>query len=38
MTQKVGIIGGSGIYQIAGLEDAAWVQVQTPWGRRRMTS
>ncbi|HBU15515.1 MAG: methylthioadenosine phosphorylase [Rhodobacteraceae bacterium GWE1_64_9] len=30
--QKIGIIGGSGIYQIAGLEDAAWVQVQTPWG------
>ena len=29
---KLGIIGGSGLYQIAGLENPAWVQVQTPWG------
>ncbi len=29
----LGIIGGSGIYQIAGLEGASWVAVDTPWGR-----
>lgn len=29
---KVAIIGGSGLYQIDGLEAAEWVQVQTPWG------
>ncbi len=29
---KIGIIGGSGIYQIDGLEDAAWTQVESPWG------
>ncbi|MEZ5732986.1 MAG: S-methyl-5'-thioadenosine phosphorylase [Paracoccaceae bacterium] len=28
----IGIIGGSGIYQIAGLEDARWQTVDTPWG------
>lgn len=33
MTQtKIGIIGGSGIYDIDGLEDATWVEVDTPWG------
>jgi 5'-methylthioadenosine phosphorylase len=29
---KIGIIGGSGIYQIDGLEDATWTQVESPWG------
>ncbi|MEM9248062.1 MAG: S-methyl-5'-thioadenosine phosphorylase [Pseudomonadota bacterium] len=29
---KIGIIGGSGIYEIDGLEDAAWRTVETPWG------
>ena len=29
---KIGIIGGSGVYDIDGLEDAAWVTVETPWG------
>ncbi len=29
---RIGIIGGSGIYDIDGLEDAAWQQVETPWG------
>ncbi len=29
---KIGIIGGSGIYEIAGLEDARWVAVDSPWG------
>jgi 5'-methylthioadenosine phosphorylase len=29
---RIGIIGGSGIYEIDGLEDASWQQVETPWG------
>ena len=29
---RIGVIGGSGIYDIDGLEDAAWTQVETPWG------
>ncbi|TDE35609.1 S-methyl-5'-thioadenosine phosphorylase [Antarcticimicrobium sediminis] len=29
---KIGIIGGSGIYEIEGLEDARWVTVDSPWG------
>ena len=29
---KLGIIGGSGIYQMAGLENATWETVETPWG------
>ena len=29
---KLGIIGGSGIYQMAGLENAAWKTVESPWG------
>jgi 5'-methylthioadenosine phosphorylase len=28
----LGIIGGSGIYQVEGLENAAWREVSTPWG------
>jgi 5'-methylthioadenosine phosphorylase len=28
----LGIIGGSGVYDIAGLEDAHWRDVETPWG------
>ncbi len=28
----IGIIGGSGLYEIDGLEDAKWVTVDTPWG------
>lgn len=28
----IGIIGGSGVYQIDGLEGASWVGVKTPWG------
>jgi 5'-methylthioadenosine phosphorylase len=28
----IGVIGGSGIYDIEGLEDKAWRQVETPWG------
>ena len=29
----IGVIGGSGIYQIDGLEDEKWVTVQSPWGK-----
>ncbi len=28
----LGVIGGSGLYEIDGLEDRRWVQVATPWG------
>ncbi|WP_127114145.1 S-methyl-5'-thioadenosine phosphorylase [Shimia sediminis] len=28
----IAVIGGSGIYEIDGLEDAAWGAVDTPWG------
>lgn len=32
METMIGVIGGSGVYDIAGLEDARWVSVDTPWG------
>ncbi|MDW4499457.1 S-methyl-5'-thioadenosine phosphorylase [Sulfitobacter sp. D35] len=33
MTQTmIGVIGGSGLYEIEGLEGAAWKTVETPWG------
>lgn len=28
----LGVIGGSGLYEIDGLEDRRWVSVGTPWG------
>ena len=28
----IGIVGGSGIYQIDGLADATWQKIPTPWG------
>ncbi|WP_407050183.1 S-methyl-5'-thioadenosine phosphorylase [Methyloraptor flagellatus] len=28
----VGIIGGSGLYDLPGLHDARWVRQETPWG------
>ena len=28
----IGIIGGSGLYEIEALEDAQWIRVDTPWG------
>ena len=31
-TPVIGIIGGSGLYDIDGLEDKVWRQVATPWG------
>ena len=32
MTTMIGVIGGSGLYEIDGLEDAAWQSVESPWG------
>ncbi|AXI41621.1 S-methyl-5'-thioadenosine phosphorylase [Sulfitobacter sp. SK011] len=33
MTQtKIAVIGGSGIYDIDGLEGADWITVESPWG------
>ena len=33
MTQTmIGIIGGSGLYEIDGLEEPRWQSVKTPWG------
>ncbi len=32
MQTMIGIIGGSGVYDIEGLEDATWQTVETPWG------
>ncbi len=29
---KLGIIGGSGLYDIEGLENASWNKIDTPWG------
>lgn len=29
----IGIIGGSGLYAIEGLEDEQWISVDTPWGK-----
>ena len=28
----LGVIGGSGLYEVDGLEDKRWVKVETPWG------
>ena len=32
MGRVIGVIGGSGIYEIAGLEGAEWRQIDSPWG------
>ncbi len=29
----IGVIGGSGLYEIDGLERAEWVEVESPWGK-----
>ena len=34
MSKRVlGVIGGSGVYDIDGLEKADWLEVETPWGQ-----
>jgi len=30
---KIGVIGGSGLYAVDALENAHWVEIQTPWGQ-----
>ena len=32
MRTMLGVIGGSGVYQIDGLVGASWIKVPTPWG------
>ena len=32
ITPVIGLIGGSGLYDIPGLEDRAWKRVESPWG------
>ena len=32
VTPVIGLIGGSGLYDIDGLEDREWRKVETPWG------
>ena len=32
MQTKLGVIGGSGVYEIDGLENPEWVTVASPWG------
>ena len=29
---KLGIIGGSGLYEIEGIKNPKWKKVKTPWG------
>ncbi|HAU22350.1 MAG TPA: S-methyl-5'-thioadenosine phosphorylase [Erythrobacter sp.] len=29
----IGIIGGSGLYAMEGLEDAQWIAIESPWGK-----
>lgn len=33
MTERLGIIGGSGFYEMEGLEGKKWVKVETPFGK-----
>ncbi|WP_343079765.1 S-methyl-5'-thioadenosine phosphorylase [Ostreiculturibacter nitratireducens] len=33
METVIGVIGGSGVYDIEGLEDARWQAVEGPWGK-----
>ena len=32
MKTMIGVIGGSGLYEIDGLENASWQTVESPWG------
>ncbi len=33
MQTMIGVIGGSGIYEIDGLANARWITVESPWGK-----
>jgi 5'-methylthioadenosine phosphorylase len=30
--RRIGVLGGSGLYELEGLADTRWVKVETPWG------
>ena len=32
MTWTIGVLGGSGLYDIGGLENARWEEITSPWG------
>jgi len=32
-TWTLGILGGSGLYDIEGLKNAEWIEIDTPWGK-----
>ncbi len=32
LPSRLGILGGSGLYELAGLSQQRWVRVETPWG------
>ena len=32
MNTMIGVIGGSGLYEIDGLQGASWKSVESPWG------
>ncbi|SHJ14238.1 S-methyl-5'-thioadenosine phosphorylase [Wenxinia saemankumensis] len=32
MTRRLGIVGGSGVYGIDGLQGGRWEEIETPWG------
>jgi 5'-methylthioadenosine phosphorylase len=32
ITPMIGFIGGSGVYDLDGLDERAWLKVRTPWG------
>lgn len=32
ISTRIAVIGGSGIYDIDGLEGAEWTRIETPWG------
>ena len=33
MTEWVlGVLGGSGLYELGGLEHQQWIEIDTPWG------
>ena len=29
----IGIIGGSGLYDVEGIEDGEWLSTESPWGK-----
>ncbi len=33
METMIGVIGGSGLYEIEGLKNASWTEVESPWGK-----